>query len=126
MRLGDDPLCLYFRDRLAAHTPRRILAVAIKAEMNSTSRFVDNIDCSISSAQSPSSWLYEKACVGRWSVVDQCVGVFVKRVERVERDTERAALAAGSTTSDTKGQRDWPGVVSQAYPVGSRRTRSGG
>jgi hypothetical protein len=65
MRLFDDHLCLYFHDRLAAHTPRRILAVAIKAEMNTTSRFVDGIDCSISSAQSPPSWLYEKACVGR-------------------------------------------------------------
>jgi hypothetical protein len=64
MRLCVDPLCFYFRGRLAAHT-RHILAVAIKAEMNSTSRFVDGIDCSISSAQSPSSWLYEKACVGR-------------------------------------------------------------
>jgi hypothetical protein len=93
MRLCDDSLCLYFRDRLAAHTPRRILAVAIKVEMNSTSRFEDGIDCSISSAQSPSSWLYGKACVGRWwfcggSVVDECVGVFVKRVER---DMEGAA-----------------------------------
>jgi UDP-N-acetyl-D-mannosaminuronate dehydrogenase len=66
MHLCDDPLCLYSRDRLVAHTPRRILAVAIKAEVNSTSRFVDGIDYSISSAQSLSAWLYEKACVGRW------------------------------------------------------------